>query len=365
MLREASSCINFAPSKNMSEQAPYISFVIAGRNDDYGGDFNDRLSNSVNQLSYWVEKYGLPAEYVVVNYNPVADKPPLAQAVRWPKNRKHLRIRIITVSNEVHTENEKPDRRKALPFYEYLAKNTGIRRAKGEYICAANPDILFDPAMIEWFSKKQLRKDHFYRTDRRDFKKPETPPPADPAGFVEWLKPGIYRTYLKGNHYDNQLPFGLTLPVLRAYNWGLLKLEIFFSRYPYLGKPFRWMINYHNAEYFFHCNVSGDFMMMHRDKWFESHSYAENTFIALHTDSLFVVAMGAGGLKEKVLHWPIFHQDHARRYDAHKDGYDPVLRQAYLSFQDEAQAMIKAGKTTKYNPDDWGLADYTLEETEI
>lgn len=344
---------------------PYISFVIAGRNDDYGGDFNDRLSNSVNQLSYLVEKYRLPAEYVVVNYNPIAEKPALSQAIRWPGKRDFLRIKIITVSNEIHRQNENPHLRKQLPFYEYVAKNSGIRRAKGEYICAANPDIIFHPGIIEWFSKKPLRKNRYYRTDRCDFKKPLSPPPPDPAGFINWLKPGIYRTYLKGNHYDKQLPFGLTLPVLRIYNWGLLKLELLFSQYPELGKAFRWVINFHNAEYRFHCNVSGDFMMMHRDRWSDLHSYPENTRISLHTDSLFVIAAGVSGLKEKVLRWPIYHQDHGRRYDAQKDAYDPVLRQAYLFFQDEAQKMIREKKSRIYNPENWGLADYKLDEMEF
>lgn len=349
----------------MTEQAPYVSFVIAGRNDDYGGDFNDRLSNSVNQLSYLVEKFGLPAEYVVVNYNPIAEKPPLAGAIRWPQQRKHLRIRIITVSNEQHRQHENPQVRKPLPFYEYLAKNSGIRRAKGEFICAANPDILFHPRMIEWMSHKPLRGNCYYRTDRCDFKKPQAPAPADAADFIKWLKPSIYRTYLKGNHYDEQLPFGLTLPVLRLYNRGLLKLELFFSRYPRLGVGLGWVINYHNAEYRFHCNVSGDFMMMHRDRWFASRSYPENTHISLHTDSLFVVAIGVSGLREKVLRWPIYHQDHSRRYDAQKDEFDLVMRQAYLSFQEEAQKMIAEKKTKIFNSPNWGLADCLLDEIEF
>src|SRR5688572_25212003 len=108
----------------MPEQDPYVSFVIAGRNDDYGGDFNDRLSNSINQLSYLAEKFRLSSEYIVVNYNPIADKPPLSQSINWPKNRKYLRIRIITVSNEIHRQTENPESRKPLPFYEYIAKNT-------------------------------------------------------------------------------------------------------------------------------------------------------------------------------------------------------------------------------------------------
>lgn len=349
----------------MPEQTPYVSFVIAGRNDDYGGDFNDRLTNSVNQLSYLAEKFGLPAEYVVVNYNPLPEKPPLQEAIRWPKNRKHLRIRIITVPSEVHRQLEEPHVRKPLPLYEYLAKNTGIRRAQGEYICAVNPDILFHPGIIKWLAKKPLRKTSYYRTDRCDFRKPAQPAPSNPALLTAWLKPHIFRIYLKGNHYDNVPAPTLALPFLRAYNFVLVKLELFFAQRPQLGRSLGWVINDHNAEYRFHCNVSGDFMLMHRDNWFGTRGYPENTYIALHTDSLFVVMMGAGGMQEHVLQWTLFHQDHNRRYDAQKDEFDPVLRKAYLSFQDEAQQMILHKKIKITNTEHWGLAEHRLEETEL
>lgn len=349
----------------MEKAQPYISFVIAGRNDDYGGDFNDRLSNSVNQLAYLVEKYEVPAEYIVVNYNPIAEKKSLFDAINWRQNRKHLRIRILTVSPEIHRENENPEVRKPLPFYEYVAKNTGIRRAKGEFICAANPDILFDPKLIAFLAQQRLHKEHYYRTDRCDFIKPQTPLPPDPKDFIPWLSPSIFRVFLKGNHYDYKLPTQLVLPFLRLYNNNLLKLDLFFAKHPALGKPFRWVINFHNAEYHFHCNVSGDFMLMHRDKWFAVRGFPENTFIALHTDALFVVVAGTSGLKETILQWPIYHQEHDRRYDAQKDEFSPVLRNAYLFFQEEAQQMIQQKRHKIYNPDNWGLADYRLEEVEF
>lgn len=347
-------------------QSPYISFVIAGRNDDYGGDFNDRLSNSVNQLSYWLEKYEVPSEYIVVNYNPIAEKKSLFEAINWRKNRKYVRIRIIDVSPEVHRAHENPQARKPLPFYEYVAKNAGIRRAKGAFICAANPDILFDPGIVEFISKKNLNKNHYYRTDRCDFTKPQSPAPQHPQDFIRWLTPSVFRIYLKGNHYDDfRLPPKFALPFLRLYNNNLLRLDLFFAEYPRLGNAFRWKLNFHNAEYQYHCNVSGDFMLMHRDRWLALHGYPENTHIALHTDALFVVVAGTSGLRETIFKWPIYHQDHGRRYDVQKDEYVPLLRNAYLYFQEEAQQMIREQRNKIYNSGDWGIANAALEEIEF
>ena len=53
---------------------PYISFVIAARNDDYGVNFLHRMQVFINVLLELVEKYSLDAELIVVEWNPPADK---------------------------------------------------------------------------------------------------------------------------------------------------------------------------------------------------------------------------------------------------------------------------------------------------
>jgi hypothetical protein len=56
---------------------PYLSFVIAARNDDYGGNFLHRMQVFVNVLFWLWERHNLDAELVVVEWNPPKDRPRL------------------------------------------------------------------------------------------------------------------------------------------------------------------------------------------------------------------------------------------------------------------------------------------------
>src|SRR5207245_3974337 len=55
-----------------------------------------------------------------------------------------------------------------MPIFEYIAKNVGIRRARGEYVLITNPDIVFTQELIRYFAARGLRGDAFYRVDRYD-----------------------------------------------------------------------------------------------------------------------------------------------------------------------------------------------------
>jgi hypothetical protein len=101
---------------------------------------------------------------------------------------------------------------------------------------------------------------------------------------------------------------------------------------------------------------------MHKSSWEKLNGYPENTRLSLHTDALMVVMAYSSGLQERVFRWPIYHQEHVRRYDADKSGEDPSLREAYLTFQEEAQAMLRNKKPVIYNNDKWGLTSHDFEE---
>mgnify|MGYP006247749273 FL=1 len=133
-------------------------------------------------------------------------------------------------------------------------------------------------------------------------------------------------------------------------------------KYEEKAMKYKLNIDYDNAEYFYHCNVSGDFMLLHRDKWFELHGNPENTYVAVHTDALMVIIAGTYGLKEKVFNAPIYHQDHDRRFDCDDIDVDPMLYDAYHTFQSKAQGMLKNNKAVIYNGDNWGMPEKDFQE---
>src|SRR5712692_4009083 len=81
---------------------PKISFVVAARNDDYGGNFLHRMQVFVDGLLTLWQRHRLDAELVVVEWNPPSDKPRLTQAIRWPSSVPPGRLRVIEVPATVH-----------------------------------------------------------------------------------------------------------------------------------------------------------------------------------------------------------------------------------------------------------------------
>jgi len=156
----------------MQSAAPYLSVVAAARNDDHGANFLRRMQTFVSALVGQVRRYRLPTELVLVEWNPPPERPPLAQAIEWPDAPSPCRIRIVTVPACLHRRYRFPD---ALPLYQMIAKNVGIRRAEGEFILATNVDILLSDELMEFLAARRLEPGRMYRIDRYDVE-PDVPP---------------------------------------------------------------------------------------------------------------------------------------------------------------------------------------------
>lgn len=328
-------------------ERPYLSIVLTGRNDNYGGDFKSRLQNCIVSLYHQLSENNIHAEILFVNYNPVEDGVPIEQFIQWPRSTDKLRIRLITVPNHVHLELLKAGDRKNVPVMEYLGKNAGIRRAKGEYILCVNPDIIFPDNLIP--ELKSLKKDSFYRTDRVDF-----------VGNLA-SDSQITRVFLKGQDYPiNSLD---ELPELRRKNTRINRWRSFTPKIEWLLNVISVPVYYNTAEYRVHCNVSGDFMLMHRDYWERFCGYNENRPIALHVDALMVVQAAALGLDEVVFTQPIFHQEHLRRYDAKTE--NPLFKEAFDFFVNESVKMLNQQTPAVYNDSSWGSVNFDLPEINL
>src|SRR5215471_2311862 len=144
---------------------PYLSVVVASRNDDHGGDPLRRTQIFVNALFDQCQEYRLPAEIILVDWNPPRDRPGLHEALSWAKSNPYCSARVICVPPELH---ERLDYASKLPLFQMIAKNAGIRNARGDFVLATNMDILFSEELIEWMAKRQLDPRRYYRVDRYD-----------------------------------------------------------------------------------------------------------------------------------------------------------------------------------------------------
>lgn len=146
--------------------APYLSIVFVGSNAGYGGNFLDRMQACLDNLYGLAEKYELDCDVTVVEWNPPKDRPRIGDALDF--NSTYIQTKIITVPESVHNSIPNPHGEK---FFEYWAKNVGIRRAAGEFVLSTNPDNLYSPELIKRLAKHDLDKNYFYRVNRSDINK--------------------------------------------------------------------------------------------------------------------------------------------------------------------------------------------------
>jgi hypothetical protein len=142
----------------------YLSLVATARNDDHGGNLLGRMQAFVSGWLAQASRFQIPSELILVEWNPPADRPRLREALRWP-DRGPCAVRIIEVPNELHRRFAHAE---ALPLYQMIAKNVGIRRARGRFIVATNIDILFSSELAAFFAERKLETRRMYRIDRHD-----------------------------------------------------------------------------------------------------------------------------------------------------------------------------------------------------
>lgn len=144
---------------------PYISVVIAARNDDHGGNMLGRMQACLDTWIGQARDLGLDSEIVIVDWNHPAGRPRLANALRWPEKRGPVAVRFVEVPPETH---RKFPHSAAIPLHQMIAKNVGIRRARGEFILATNLDILFSAELMRHLAGRALERGVMYRLDRHD-----------------------------------------------------------------------------------------------------------------------------------------------------------------------------------------------------
>ena len=150
---------------SLTREAPYLSVVVTARNDDHGGNLLGRMQVFVDTWINQAKRHNLSSELIVVEWNPPAGREPLSKALRWPHDAGPCDVRIIEVPPEVHARYRHAA---ALPLYQMIARNVGIRRARGEFILATNIDIVFSDELVEFLASRRLERGRMYRIDRHD-----------------------------------------------------------------------------------------------------------------------------------------------------------------------------------------------------
>ncbi len=350
--------------------APYLSVVAASRNDDHGGDPLARTQIFINNLARQCERYHLRAELIIVDWNSVPDRPGLAAVLSLPEETTYCNARVITVPSTLHCRLKYADK---LAFFQMIAKNVGIRRARGNFILATNIDIIFSDELIRFISEQKLDRKHVYRVDRYDIRSGLSIRLTLEETLAYAWDNGIraHRRYqpeqLVQHLYGNELFKKFCVPAEefrgRAYDVVVASENEVWTICP---KPSA------NMDHL-HTNGCGDFTLLSREGWDAIRGYPEFEAFSFNIDSIGLLAAHYSGYQEISLLPPCvcFHIEHEMG-----SGWTPEGEQRLFNRLREAEIlnpewpvltplvdqMREQGKALEFNHSRWGMADFDLPE---
>lgn len=409
---------------NLTSDKIHLSVVATSRNDNHGGYLTHRMQHFVDGFVTQCRRHDLRAELVLVEWNPPADRRPLIEELKWPLDLGPCEIRIITVPREVHAQIPHGD---SLPLFQMIAKNVGIRRARGEFVLATNIDILFsDEAIL--FMRDRLRPGRLYRVDRCDV--PTEVPAGVPfeqvldfcrqqkfrihaTGFTLVKQPNgrwrpsspwaaILGVILKGASFysvwwvaltigrqfglgGRTTPHAATVPgegrVGGALNRFVGELGTLYrfvrTRCRSATKVVRWIYQALLKRELF-ANACGDFTLLSKGDWASLRGYPEWPMYSWHLDSVVVYQANRNGLKEVYLGKDacVYHIEHEPGSGFTPESSDQLFARLeargipYLDWRRDVEPMIQemdllraAGSKVTYNGEDWGYAGVDLQES--
>lgn len=224
----------------MNGSDPQISFVVTSRNDNHGGSLLRRMQVFVTALLAQCDRHELPAELIIVEWNPPSDRPDLQAALKWPDRPGYCRVRIIRVPESIHRRLEHSD---VLPLFQMIAKNVGLRRARGKFLLATNIDIIFSDELFQLFASGHFEQGKMYRIDRHDVMS-DVPLEASVSEQLEYCRTHQIRVNTREGSFSvgndgTRRPEKVDIadaegPIAFGSGWYAVEREA-------SGKPFRWV----------------------------------------------------------------------------------------------------------------------------
>jgi hypothetical protein len=342
--------------------APYVTFVTYGRNDGYTPSYIRRVRRAMHCLAGQLDRAGIDAEIIIVDWNSPAERPHLIDLLELPAALRHVSIRGIVVGPEHHRFTAARER----GIHAGEAGNVGIRRARGQFVTPKASDTFFSSQTIAMLARRDLDESMMYRIDRHDVTiDDEAIWDLDDEALIARL---------------GQMPSFPHAWIEQAEHWRLRNL---------------------------HTNACGDFTLMNIRHWRRLRGHPrDDTALTLDIDSLVLHAAAAIGVREH--RWPddcrVYKPSHGNLHSARViqqwagwqraldkflsdkvgqraayqaralfdyprrkvRGVDSVIGPSFeRNFVQPASGWARGNAFCPTQPENWGLADTTLEERSL
>ncbi len=389
----------------------HLSVVATSRNDNHGGYLTTRMQHFVDGLVAQCKRHRLRAELILVEWNPPADRRPLADELAWPQDCGPCDIRIITVPAEVHARVPHGDK---LPLFQMIAKNVGIRRARGRFVLATNIDILFTDEVVR-LMRDRLEEGRLYRADRLDVPT-HIPSGVDFDEVLKFCKREAFRLHATGftlvkrdGRWDPSSPLaGMARIVMSALvkavkknsieaiaslqsgaarsggpgeepaslrqSWGVVLRKL-----NSLIGVMRWVYQALLRRELF-TNACGDFTLLSLRDWSALRGYPEWPMYSWHLDSILLYQAHRSRIKEIYAGSDagVFHIEHAPGSGFTPEASDQLFERLqargipYLDWRRDVEPMIAEmdkkraqGEVVYYNDENWGYAGHALRDVRV
>jgi len=274
-----------------------LSIVVTGRNDNYGGDFNERFFTALRfNYKQFIER-GVTCEIVLVEWNPISNKPSLSELlIREFPDLTTTILRPFIVAPKYHiafTQNPQ------LEYLEYVAKNIGLRRTSSPLVLVTNSDVFIGREAVDAIATGKIVPGTIYRAARYD------------------LKMGFDCSHV---------------------NWDALEQPVNHTRRPVLQPPL-------------FTGGSGDFVLADRDTFINLRGFNEIYRVArVGIDVNFLVKAHSVGIPIVDIGGPVYHVNHVGSFRISKGLHTGDRSDTTWGHRWHSRNVIYN------NPNDWGLA---------
>ena len=129
---------------------PYLSIVVSSLDERRGGDVPKRLQALLTATMEQVRRHQIPSELIIVEWKRREKEAGLAETLRMPSEAGPCAVRIIEVPGNI-------DKPHPNALEQAIAKNVGIRRARGRYILVTNVDGAIADETMQFLSGQYSR----------------------------------------------------------------------------------------------------------------------------------------------------------------------------------------------------------------